>query len=160
MKFMTTLQLVRRRKEHGTTEVDAVVNEREAPPLSFRKGADTPLMLGSEELLVLAQALAREGYRAEHIRFQDSSGHRLADDANRLFEEDVLNIVNHGDAGQIYKFVEWEMIGVYVLAVDLRDRRAGNGIVSLRTHGVVVTHSRKQAESIGRTVRHAMAAMA
>lgn len=156
---MTTMQLVRRRSHRGVVEAGVVASPPNADPFSFRAEGQGPWLLGSEQLLHLAAALARAGYRAIRVTLEDALGGFISDEENEEYSDELCNLINGGKEPELDNYMNVDLSRLRAVIIDLRGREVTQGQISLRAHGVVITNSPWQAEHFGEVIRTAMTLM-
>lgn len=145
---MTTLQLVRHRKASGESELNAVENRSGTPPTSFKRNGDSPLLLGSEQLLLIVYGL-RDSYRLNRIEFSDSVGTRLDSHTTESITDRLRHAAADSNRARFHDILEYELEGLYAVSIELQDRKnMRGGIVTIYRQGVVEVHSADQQRII------------
>lgn len=145
---MTTLQLIRHRKASGESELNAVENQNRTPPTSFRRNGDSPFLLGSEQLLLIAYGL-RDTYRLNRIEFSDSVGMRLSSESTEAITDRLRNAASNSDKRHFNDILNFELEGLYAVSIELQDRKnKRGGVVTIYRQGVIEVNSADQQRII------------
>jgi hypothetical protein len=153
---MTTLQLVRHRKESGESELNTVENVDKRPPTSFRRNGDKPFLLGSEQLLLIAYGL-RDSYRLNRVAFTDSVGQRLSEATTEWITDELRKAALNSDRDAFHSILDGSLDGLYAISIELQDRNLlRGGVVTVYRQGVIEVNSIDQQMIIGRRLSDAL----
>lgn len=153
---MTTLQLVRHRKASGESELNTVENRNRTPPASFRRNGDSPLLLGSEQLLLIAYGL-RDTYRLNRVEFSDSVGTRINSELTDVLIERLRRAATDSNKVQFNEILNYDLDGLYAVSIELQDRKnMRGGVVTIYRQGVIEVHSADQQQIIARRLSDAL----
>lgn len=153
---MTTLQLVRQTRGVGHARgLKAVDNPHHKPPGAFRSGTETPLLLGSDELLLTAFRL-RNDYRTVEIDFTDSYGQKIDGETAQHLQAQLTKTINQGKKQEFDQVLSYSMDEVFVSAVTLLDKlHRANGTVVIRRNGIIQVHLNYEMSSLENSLRAA-----
>jgi hypothetical protein len=151
---MTVLQLISRERPEGQAELSVVLNPYEREPDSFENATDHPLLIGSQDLILLAAGLCSQGFRVMEAILTDRNFTRLGDEDSLELAEHLAARINSSNVQDLNKFMRAELPGIYLESVRLLDA-SKRGTVLLRQEGIVIASPNVRPEELTESVRTA-----
>lgn len=148
------MQLISRDRPEGQAELSVVQNPYERKPDSFETQTEHPLLIGSQEVILLAAGLCNQGFRAVELALTDRYFVRLGDEESQELAEQLVKLVNDSQVADLDRFMRSELPGTYVESIRLLDPSM-RGSVLLRQEGIVITSPNVAPEDLSRSVQTA-----